>query len=315
MTRRRLATLLTGIKPPRPFSAGLVGVSFAAAAPNLAVGAAAHQRGLGTIATEHGSARRLPHARCVSRGTGALVRPAAAFPRCRCAYLGLPASRAGHATGGLRLYRRRYRHARLAQLAELAYQFGHELGHVLCNSWRPGLAAKGTPASGLPARRHLSRRSRCAVSAWLADSWTRDPVAGDAAYGAAIHHYRDNQVEKYRCVAAPQQTIFRPGFAPIAKAALDRQTGPQSGFPRAPQSPSSAPTNATKPALKISAPSTAGRSAALCRSKDLFDVLWETNSRHEMEGAGPHARHKCYARFSVYNEAIASDLNTPGNSL
>jgi hypothetical protein len=80
--------------------------------------------------------------------------------------------------------------------AQLAYQFGHELGHVFCNTWQPGSVAQ-TPCQWL--EESLVEAFSLRGLGLLADSWIRDPpIAGSSAYGDAIREYRDNQVEKYR---------------------------------------------------------------------------------------------------------------------
>jgi hypothetical protein len=84
---------------------------------------------------------------------------------------------------------------------QLAYQFGHELGHVLCNSWRRD-ATPRPPSQWL---------EECLVEAFsirglglLAPSWTADPpFPGDSAYGAAVTDYRRHLIERYRAASAP----------------------------------------------------------------------------------------------------------------
>ncbi len=83
--------------------------------------------------------------------------------------------------------------------SQIAYEFGHELGHVLCDSWGP-TAFSPTPCRWLEEAlveafsiRNLGR---------LADSWERDPPFGDAAYGAAIRRYRGWQLDPYKRLAA-----------------------------------------------------------------------------------------------------------------
>lgn len=86
--------------------------------------------------------------------------------------------------------------------SRLAYQFGHELGHVLCNSWGPD-AKPRTPCQWLEealveafAVRGLGR---------LAQSWAENPpFAGDSAFAASIGQYRDAIITAYRTVAAEQ---------------------------------------------------------------------------------------------------------------
>ena len=80
--------------------------------------------------------------------------------------------------------------------SQLAYQFGHELGHVLCNSWGKGAVLK-------PPTRWLEEAMVEAFSlrglGRLAEHWQHDPpFPGDSAYGAAIGKYRQNAVDKYR---------------------------------------------------------------------------------------------------------------------
>lgn len=89
--------------------------------------------------------------------------------------------------------------------SQLAYQFGHELGHVLANSWQAD-AKPATPCQWLEeaiveafSLRGLSR---------LAQSWTVDPpFAGDNAYGQAILDYREDIIKRYGKLAAEQGAI------------------------------------------------------------------------------------------------------------
>jgi hypothetical protein len=85
---------------------------------------------------------------------------------------------------------------------QLAYQFGHELGHVLANSWQPHAAPK-FPCQWLEeamveafSLRGLGR---------LAESWKKDPpFPGDNEFGNAIADYRRNIVEGYSKLVAEQ---------------------------------------------------------------------------------------------------------------
>src|SRR5229473_5416093 len=83
-----------------------------------------------------------------------------------------------------------------ADWCKLSYQFGHELGHVLCNSWnaqsKPRVPCQWLEESMVEAFsiRGLGR---------LAASWeSNPPFAGDAAFGAAIREYRENLIKNYR---------------------------------------------------------------------------------------------------------------------
>jgi hypothetical protein len=79
---------------------------------------------------------------------------------------------------------------------KLAYQFGHELGHVLCNSWdarsKPRVPCQWLEEAMVEAFsiRGLGR---------LAVSWeSNPPFAGDAAFGAKIREYQKNIINNYR---------------------------------------------------------------------------------------------------------------------
>ena len=79
---------------------------------------------------------------------------------------------------------------------KLAYQFGHELGHVLANSWN-------ADARPRPPCQWLEEAMVEAFSirglATLALDWERDPpFAGDSAFAGAIRRYRTDLVEQYR---------------------------------------------------------------------------------------------------------------------
>jgi hypothetical protein len=82
-----------------------------------------------------------------------------------------------------------------AAWSQLAYQFGHELGHVLCNSWEQS-------AKPQPPTQWLEEAMAEAFSirglGLLAASWEKNPpFAGDAAYAASIRQYRANLIEQY----------------------------------------------------------------------------------------------------------------------
>lgn len=78
---------------------------------------------------------------------------------------------------------------------KLAYQFGHELGHVLCNSWQ--FSAKPGPPSQWVEEAMVEAFSLRGLNL-LADSWALNPpFAGDAAFPAAIRQYRQNVIGNY----------------------------------------------------------------------------------------------------------------------
>jgi hypothetical protein len=89
--------------------------------------------------------------------------------------------------------------------SQFAYQFGHELGHVLANSWqphaKPALSSQWLEETIVEAfaLRGLGR---------LAQNWKQHaPFAGDGAYGEAIAAYRQNIMQRYDAVADEQGTV------------------------------------------------------------------------------------------------------------
>jgi len=107
--------------------------------------------------------------------------------------------------------------------AQLAYQFGHELGHVLANSW-DRLAVPRAPCVWL---------EECLVEAFtlrglslLAASWERDPpFANDADYANAIREHLDYRIKPY-AAQAPSESCA--AWFHKARAALDLQGGESS---------------------------------------------------------------------------------------
>jgi hypothetical protein len=86
--------------------------------------------------------------------------------------------------------------------AQLAYQFGHELGHVFANSWQPH-ARPALPCQWL--EEALVEAFSLRGLGWLADSWTRDPpFPHDSAFGGAIAGYRLDILRRYAELAAQQ---------------------------------------------------------------------------------------------------------------
>jgi hypothetical protein len=79
---------------------------------------------------------------------------------------------------------------------KLAYQFGHELGHVLCNSWRWGDDPK-PPSQWL--EEVVAEAFSLRGLALLAESWEQNPpFFHDAAFADAIRQYRENLLARYR---------------------------------------------------------------------------------------------------------------------
>ena len=107
--------------------------------------------------------------------------------------------------------------------AQLAYQFGHELGHVMCNSW---MWKVETP----PPSRWLEE---CLVEAFsirglgrLADAWERNPpFFHDARYAQALRNYRRNLIEKYRKAAGPEAVENVAAWLRANRPLLDASRG------------------------------------------------------------------------------------------
>jgi hypothetical protein len=78
---------------------------------------------------------------------------------------------------------------------KLAYQFGHELGHVLCNSWRWGDNPR-PPTQWL--EESLVEAFSIRGLLRLAESWEKNPpFPNDAAFGGVIREYNANLLAGY----------------------------------------------------------------------------------------------------------------------
>lgn len=105
---------------------------------------------------------------------------------------------------------------------KLAYQLGHELGHVLCNSWDRN--AKPRPPSQWLEEAMVEAFSIRGL-ALLAASWeSNPPFAGDAAFAAAIRDYRAQLIRKYGTASgqpSPPDAAawFRENRAPLENGA------------------------------------------------------------------------------------------------
>lgn len=105
--------------------------------------------------------------------------------------------------------------------SQLAYQFGHELGHVLCNSW----AAQLEPPSRWLEEAMVEAFSIRGLGILAAD-WTREPpFPDDSGYGAAIRQYRDDLLGKYRDAAGGAPVADLPAWFRANRDALDGAHG------------------------------------------------------------------------------------------
>lgn len=90
---------------------------------------------------------------------------------------------------------------------QLAYQFGHELGHVACNSWQAN-AKPGPPCQWV--EEMLVETFSVRGLGLLAKGWAEvPPFPGDGAYAHFIHEYRDAILAQYGGLALGER--FRDG--------------------------------------------------------------------------------------------------------
>ena len=114
--------------------------------------------------------------------------------------------------------------------SKLAYQFGHELGHVAANSWQAD--AKPAPPCQWLEEAMVEAFSLRGLGR-LATSWKENPpFAGDNAFGDAIAEYRESIIRGYAALADSQglsrdaaawfgdhrSEIEMPGLNPFAQA-------------------------------------------------------------------------------------------------
>src|SRR5579863_8599977 len=106
---------------------------------------------------------------------------------------------------------------------KLAYQFGHELGHVLCNSWQRQAEPK-LPSQWL--EEALVEAFSIRSLGLLADSWEeRSPFPLDVAFAAAIRKYRQNLIETYGEPAGQPPVLDMCAWLRRNRGALDHTGG------------------------------------------------------------------------------------------
>lgn len=107
---------------------------------------------------------------------------------------------------------------------QLAYQFGHELGHVLCNSWQ--LGNNPSPPSQWLEESMVEAFSLRGLGR-LADSWRSDPpFPHNAAYASSILEYRGNLLAGYRKAAELDFPAWLQAGRPPLKAGVSAPEGP-----------------------------------------------------------------------------------------
>ena len=106
---------------------------------------------------------------------------------------------------------------------KLSYQFGHELGHVLCNSWQSQAKPK-LPSQWL--EEALVEAFSIRGLGLLADSWEeRPPFPHDAAFADTIRKYRQDLIEKYRKPAGEPPVLDMCAWLRRNRDALDHTGG------------------------------------------------------------------------------------------
>jgi hypothetical protein len=91
--------------------------------------------------------------------------------------------------------------------SKLAYQFGHELGHVLANSWDAGSQPRN-PCQWL--EEALVEAFSLRGLGKLADSWERRPIfPNDAPFANALRQYRQSAIKRYEKIASDQMQDFQ----------------------------------------------------------------------------------------------------------
>jgi len=106
---------------------------------------------------------------------------------------------------------------------KLAYQFGHELGHVLCNSWQPQ-AKPRLPSQWL--EEALVEAFSIRGLGLLASSWEEHPpFPHDAAFADAIRKYRQDLIERYGAPAGEPHVLDLCAWLHRNRDALDHTGG------------------------------------------------------------------------------------------
>jgi transposase len=107
----------------------------------------------------------------------------------------------------------------------MSYQFGHELGHVLCNSWQPN-SLPMRPSQWL--EEALVEAFTLRGLALIADSWEQDPwLPEEANYTKDLRRYCEFLIAAYRNGAAGSNRWLNGWFAD-KRAALESGVGGRS---------------------------------------------------------------------------------------
>jgi hypothetical protein len=106
-----------------------------------------------------------------------------------------------------------------ADWSKLTYQFGHELGHVLCNSWDSHSQTR-LPCQWL--EESMVEAFSIRGLGLLAASWERNPpFAGNAAFAGSIREYRENLIKNYRGAGAQMSDAEIAAWFRASRSALE----------------------------------------------------------------------------------------------
>jgi hypothetical protein len=107
--------------------------------------------------------------------------------------------------------------------SQLAYQFGHELGHVMCNSW---MWKVETPPPSRWLEECLAEAFSIRGLGRLAEEWEHHPpFAGDAKYGRSLRTYRQDLVHKYEKAGGTEPITDLAAWFLANRPQLDRAGG------------------------------------------------------------------------------------------
>jgi hypothetical protein len=107
--------------------------------------------------------------------------------------------------------------------SKLSYQFGHELGHVLCNSWARRAEPK-LPSQWL--EEALVEAFSIRGLGLLANSWEqRPPFPRNSAFADSLRKYRHDLIEKYRRSAGSPSGLDMCDWINSNRGALSQASG------------------------------------------------------------------------------------------
>jgi transposase len=108
----------------------------------------------------------------------------------------------------------------------MAYQFGHELGHVMCNSWQ----LEGLPLNPTHwLEECLAEAFSLRGLALLADRWEQDPLlSDDKDYSKYLRRYREAVITPYRKGGRPAGRVLDAWFS-VNRTAVENGIGGRAG--------------------------------------------------------------------------------------